>query len=146
MDQLFVNSTANIAEYMLENASYGKNVTAALFFNDAINLVRELVTYKEVEVEYLEIMVPDYGGYSKEYYVTLSNDNVLSVEQAYRNGIYLNTESDLLLIHEDASSRIIGDNARTKCMELCIANRSGWTSQCPHDCCRDCSNCKNDIH
>lgn len=143
MDQLIVKNTTNLAEYMLETASYGKNVTVALSFYDAVDLIGELVTYKDVQIGDIKITAQDYLEYSAVYYVTINSGNTLSVERICKNSLYLNHEPNLLLLHENESSRNIGDSDQTEYKKLHISNRHYWAYNCPSDCCCDCSNCKN---
>lgn len=109
-----------LSNYMVDKAQDGFYTVTVLFYNDALKLLRELVRYDDIEVEALNIQPEEYDGYDKEYYVSLADDMVVSVEPAYVCGRYLNTEADLTLIIGDASSSIIKDIPENKCHEICF--------------------------
>lgn len=145
MKRLFCKDIPALAEYMVNEASDGVNVTATLFFSDAVALMRELMTYEDIDVDYVKVMTEEYSGYNREYYVTLSEDSVLSVEPAWEDGRYLNTESDLILIDGCASHKIVEDIPYGNCRELYIGIEEDEDEDCCGDCCNDCSSCNKDM-
>lgn len=128
----FINY-AEVSEYMLEKAKCGKNVTATLFLDEAIELMRNLMSYEEIEVGCIEIEQEEYNGYSKEYYVSLSNDMVLIVEQAWCKEGYLYAEPDIMLIDGDANSKILKGIPDDKCREIYV----GESQQVVDEYCED---------
>lgn len=120
MRRNFFENYEELSEYMVDKAQDGFYTVAVLFYKDALNLLRELMCYDAVEVEALDIHSKEYDGYNKEYYVSLADDMVVSVEPAYVNGRYLDTEADLTLIDGDANSAIIKNLPDNKCHEIYI--------------------------
>lgn len=138
MKQLKLKNISDLAEYMLEHASDGLNVDAVLFYDDAASLMREILLY-DVDTGYIEIAKSIYAGYTKEYYVTLSDDMVLSVEPAMSDGKYKTSEPDLMIIDGNASHHIVDDVPVDICRELTLCE-SNPDDGCD-DCCGDCSVC-----
>ena len=117
MKEIF-DSYEDLAEYMVFRASEGQYTVAALFYEDAMGLMRELMLYDDVTFESIEISPPEYDGYEKEYYVSLADDFIAGVEKAYEDGRYLSTEADLTMIDADANSKILSALDTAKCREL----------------------------
>lgn len=108
----------DLADDMLIIASYGYSATAALFYNEAKELIQELILLDDdITVTNLDLSEPDMRGYDKEYYVVVSSDYELSVEPAYVDGKYLDSETYAMFIDSDACSRITA----YKDYKVCIA-------------------------
>lgn len=97
-----------LASDMVAEAHDGFNSVAVLFYEDAKELIHELF-YEDVDIEVdnIELLSPVMSGYTKEYYVTLTADLELSVEQAYGYSKYLGFETECLFIDENACSSIL---------------------------------------
>ena len=140
MEILNFEEYTTIADYMYDEADNGQNVTATLFFDDAVNLMKELIAYECVVVGAIDIAKSEYNGYTKEYYVTLSEDMVMDISPAWNGRIYLNAEPDIMLIDGNASSAIIRNVPLENCKEIYINDTS-----CECDCiCSDCE-CQKDF-
>lgn len=122
MEILFFNDYKEIGEYMYNKAILGHNITATLFFDDAVGLMRYLLQYDSIDIGGIDIASMEYNGYSKEYYVTLSEDLTLDVEEAWHIDKYLMAEPDIMLIDGNASSTIIKDISKDNCREIYIGN------------------------
>lgn len=120
MKRSFFKNYEELSDYMIDKAQDGLYTVAVLFYNDAINLLRELMRCDDVEIEALDIKPEEYNRYSKEYYVSMADDMIVSVEPAYVCGRYLDAEADLILIDGDASSAIIKNLHDDKCCEIYI--------------------------
>lgn len=112
----------DLSEYMYTKASNGISVTATLFFEDTTSLIKALLLNDDIEIGGINIAQEEYTGYSKEYYITLSNDLTLDVTPAHNGKLYLNAEPDMMLIHGDASSSIIRDIDDNICREIYIGS------------------------
>lgn len=122
MEILFFNDYKDIGEYMYNKAILGHNITATLFFDDAVGLMKYLLQYDSVDIGGIDIASIECNGYSKEYYITLSEDLTLDVEKAWHIDKYLMTEPDIMLIDGNASSTIIKDIPKDNCKEIYIGN------------------------
>ena len=109
---------------MYEKAADGINITATLFFEDATSLIKALLLNDYIEIGGINIAQEEYTGYSKEYYITLSDDLTLDVTPAHNGKLYLNAEPDIMLIHGDASSSIIRDVDDDICREIYIGSET----------------------
>jgi hypothetical protein len=120
MERKFFDSCEDLCEYMIDQAQNGTYSVAVLFYDDAMWLIREFAKYDDIDIEALNIEPYDYNFYGKEYYVSLANDMVLSVEPAYVDGRYLSTEADIMLVDGDACSTILKYLPERKCREIYI--------------------------
>lgn len=120
MRRNFFEDYEELSDYMIDKAQDGIYTVAVLFYDDALGLLRELMRYDDVDIEALEIKPEEYDGYDKEYYVSIADDMVASVEPAYVGGRYLDADADLTLIDGDANSAIIRNIPENKCHEIYI--------------------------
>lgn len=108
----------DLAYKMIQDATNAKCSTSVLFFEDAKNLAKALMTAPEVTVGSIEISEPLFNGYDDEYYVSLFCDSEdeayeLFVEPALINDknnkygrLYLSDISDCLYIMDDVSKDV----------------------------------------
>lgn len=120
MKREYFETHEDLCDYMVDKAQDGIYTVAVLFYEDALQLLRELMQYDDIDIEAIEIKPEEYDGYDKEYYVSLTDDMFASVEPAYVGGRYLSAEADLTLIDGDASSAIIKDVPQQTCCEIYI--------------------------
>ena len=117
---------ADLAEAMCRLAESGKVVYAALFYEDARALLKELAYFDEVTFGNIDIEDPQWGGYKREYYVYVDDEYNVGVEPAWREkegtdkGIYLGASGCIVLIHSDANSKIIEAMKDSDCAEFDI--------------------------
>lgn len=115
-------SYEDLCEHMITLAQNGFHSVAVLLFDDAILLLKEFMRYEDLKTGLLNIASPSYDKYTKEYYVSLSEDMVVSVEPAYASGKYLNAEADITFLHGDVHSSITEQADLKNCHELKIGN------------------------
>lgn len=134
-----------LGDYMYELASEESQVvTAVLLYEDAIELIKWLMLYDDVEIGSISIENEDYHGYDKEFYITLDTDLVLDVVPAYQLQTdktaegYLPLESEVVFYGGDVSSKLALQNTYGNKYEIVIENY--YDDECG-DCCGDCSNC-----
>ncbi len=141
MKRLEFHDASSIAEHMIKTASDGLNVVAVLFFDDAATLMRELISCQDIDLGCIEIMMQEYNGYNREYYVSLSSDGIMSVERAWDHNRYLDPEPDVMILDCKADIRIKEKIPENCCFEIeSIINRSDKDDKCI-TCCKDCTNC-----
>lgn len=107
-----------LAEDMLYLADEGAYVVAALFYDEAAELLRELMIVPMIDIHDIILETAAGSGYTKEYYIELTGDYDLTVEPAFVNGRYLETDCDAMFIDGDANSRIIADLPEDVCIEV----------------------------
>lgn len=120
MRRYYFKNYEELSDYMIDKAQDGFYTVAVLFYDDALELLRELMFHNDIEFEALDIKPEQYDGYNKEYYISLTDDMVVSVEPAYVGNRYLVAEADLTLIDGNANSAIIKNLPSTKCCEIYI--------------------------
>lgn len=98
-----------LGEMMIRVSNKEKlSLTAVVFFDEAEKLLRFFMHKNRFRASYIELMQPDYG-YDKEYYVTLWDDGMLTIEPAYDSkGKYYTRVCcvDALFFDGDAKSKI----------------------------------------
>jgi hypothetical protein len=92
-----------------------KNVTAVLFYDDALELMRNFIEDYDVEIGNIEIGNHDYNGYDKEYYVSIGSDYTLDVCPAMphfkQDFGYVPVQGvDVILYHGDVKQSIVTVN------------------------------------
>lgn len=108
MEKLYFDDICDIANFMVENADDGKDVCAVFHYNEAVELLRELILLvNDYDILAIELQPEDWDGYDKEYYISLNKICGLCVEPAFRWGKYLGTAADIMLVAPDANSKII---------------------------------------
>ena len=110
MKKITINSIEELAEIMHDDAHDGNCVTAILFYDEAIKLMRELMSYDCIIPESFEISPVDFNGYDKEYFVQLGNDMMLAVEKAWRENIPLYCLGDISYIDRNVSDAVKDKN------------------------------------
>jgi len=120
LDIMTFRNSQELAEYMYLKAKSDVYIVAVLFYDEAMGLLRELFKYQDVSFDSINIEPEQYGGYSKEYYVSIAGDMIGCVEPAFKNDTYLSAESDITLLHNTVSSRIIGKCNYSRCREIYI--------------------------
>lgn len=125
MTVLQIRQIETLAEYMIAGARNGKYIVSVLFYYEAIDLMRELMRYKEIVPVSFEITEPECKGYDGEYYVSLYgydneyDDSIyLSVEPVFHKGKMLKAEAEVTLIDGDARSSILKDIPDGSCLQL----------------------------
>ena len=116
MERLYIDDFDALANIMHEKALQRKTTYAVLFYDEAIELIRELMVYCDVDVNSIDIAAGDFNGYFKEYVVSLSSDMMLDVEPAWHGANEYVSEgylwigsADTIYIDGDASSSILKD-------------------------------------
>lgn len=122
MKTLSFNTCKALASYMVKEARNGKYVVATLFYNEAMQLTKELFMYDDIDMHSICIESEEYAGYDKEYYISLADDMVACVEQAYRDDRYLYTDADMVLLDGNANSDILNYATDGKCYEIHIGD------------------------
>lgn len=136
MKELKLNSCKELAKIMLDDANEGQVVVAALFFENASELVKEIIRQADsIEIDGIEMASVDYSGYYKEYYVTVDKFEktglLLDVEPAwheeneYHKACYYDFEADKLFIESDACSKITKNVPGYNCYEVIISEDQG---------------------
>lgn len=120
MKKVYFEDLAQIASVMIDKARSGKSISAVLFYDEATELTQQLLRDDDVAIHLLNLSPVDWGGYNKEYYVTLNDDLTLFVEPAFCETYYV-TMSDIMLFDGDASSMIYHCNSddTTEFIEIC---------------------------
>ena len=110
IESLEFANISELAEAMVADDE-GTYRTAVLPYYNAVWLVRELMLYKDVGVDYLDWHMPDYTNYEGCYYVTLDDEEYLSIEPCYRDDRFILCGGDVMFIDSEADSEIMRKNA-----------------------------------
>lgn len=121
MKSITFNDIKSLADYMIvQSKEYKLYIVATVFYDDAIELIKHILKDDDIKISILDISPPDFNGYNREYYVSISEDHDFAVEPAYLEGRYLNTMADVMLIDGDARYNIVKKNINSECIELTI--------------------------
>ena len=121
MKSITFNDIKSLADYMIvQSKEYKLYIVATVFYDDAIELIKHILKDDDIKISILDISPPDFNGYNREYYVSISEDHDFAVEPAYLEGRYLNTMADAMLIDGDARYNIVKKNINSECIELTI--------------------------
>lgn len=110
IESLEFANVSELAEAMVADDE-GTYRTAVLPYYNAVWLVRELMLYEDVGVDYLDWHMPDYTNYEGCYYVTLDDEEYLSIEPCYRDDHFILCGGDVMYIDSEADSEIMRKNA-----------------------------------
>ena len=119
MDRRHFKTYADLSRYMIETSEEDTFIVATLFYEDAIELMHEILKDGDIVVEAIEIKPEIYNGYNREYYVSLSG-LTLSIEPAYSGNRYLRTDADIMLLEGSVSSEILPYVDIDNCVEISI--------------------------
>jgi len=115
----------SMVEYLLVLVDLLDYSVVAAKYEDAIILFNILTKYDDVIVKSCELFDPDWNSYGDEFYISLSYDEEndiieLTCETAKIEDKYLSTCAPVLLLFEDANSKIIGVNDESHIVEVCV--------------------------
>lgn len=130
MEHIAFAQIGDLAEYMINRVEDKEYIVAALFFDNAVELMRSLLLYDEVRIGTIEISDIEYDGYTGEYYVSLMDDYTLCVERALSDDKYLRTDAALLLLDGDVKYAIVEANERSECIEIVIGEDDCEETDC----------------
>lgn len=119
MKRIYFLNHRQLSKYMISVAQEDIYVVAVLFYDDAKQLLRELLKDDKLDIQAIDMQPEMYNGYDREYYISIYDMHV-SVEPAYYDGEYLTTDAELTLVHSDACSAAIKDIPHSQCREICI--------------------------
>lgn len=131
MKKIILKDAKSLAEVMHDTAGNDNEVVAAVFFDNAVGVMRELMKYDDVEVEYIDISSAEYASYESEYLVTLSGDYELCIEPACDSddGRYLYFDADVFYVDGEASSAILNMQTNPECTTFEL----GWGKDGKHE-------------
>lgn len=148
MKRVYFGTMEELAEFMFIEAIGGHSALAVLFYDEAKELMRELLRCDEIDAYGIEIHPAEWDGYDKEYYITLSDDLDLFVEKAYQadRDRYLGFEDDCLILGSGVNSKIITKNMaeHAAVYEAVFADDEELDCGDCDLCACDCEHCKED--
>ena len=115
MDKKHFKTYSDLSKYMIATAEEDVYIVATFFYEDAIELMREILKDDDVVTEAINIEPDCYSGYD----VSLAG-LTLSVEPAYYDGRYLTTDADIMLLEGGVSSEILPYVDFDSCVEISI--------------------------
>lgn len=115
MEKMNFTDLKDLAEFMYDIADVeSEDVTVVTFYETAAELLHCLCEYNDLKLYSIDCEDPEFGGYNKEYYISILDKNVF-VEKVYKNddGIAAYNESNVILFDGNASSSIVKRNTGT---------------------------------
>ncbi|MCD8290018.1 MAG: hypothetical protein LUC91_00770 [Prevotella sp.] len=83
LERKVYSTYAELADDMVKLAIHGKTSVAVLFYEDAIEMLKELLLFEDVNAKSVVINEPEYDGYGYEYYITLDDEFNIYIEPAW---------------------------------------------------------------
>ena len=102
------DDAAELAAVMCLASDDGECYVAAALYEDAAELLQELLSIDGTNIDFIELEPYEYSHYDREFYIAvLPETRTICCEKAYHDGVYSYTDADLLLVQEDVSSKLI---------------------------------------
>lgn len=142
MKKKYFKDCKDVASYMYLSASSGTYIVAALYYDEAIEVLKHLMRHEDVDVELLDIAPVDYDNYNKEYYISITEDLVVNAEKSMFDNKYLKIDADCILIDANASSSIIINEDQNICREIYIGEKNFDFIE-DENVCKKCKECES---
>ena len=146
MKRIYFGDISNLAAFMINEVDKNHSVSAVFHYQDACELLRELLKYDDVKPNFIQLEPEDWDGYDKEYSVDLNDFGTLelSVEPVYdrKKERYLYYYCDCLILGSDVNSTITKFNDAESCdtfEAVFETDEEIGCSDCDYCvCCHDC--------
>lgn len=136
MELLRFEDYAELGNYMYETALDGEAISAVLYYDDMVDIMRWLLEYEDIDVGNIQII----EEYTHEYYVTLDEFLYLNIKPAIDdNGNTIKENVDLMLFDGDVPNTIALCNPDCEKKEISYKEDDNICG----DCCGDCSSCQH---
>lgn len=139
MDSKVFESYEDFACEIVQKMQYVEDaIDIVCFYEDARTMIRELILTGACTVGCVDIHDPEWKGYDKEYYITVSkvidDEWTIWCEPAMREHEtdYIYGEADICYLFDNCSSRIIKRIKSSLCYETTIADKDDF--ECDGDC------------
>ena len=152
MEERYFDNYIDFGDYMYELAKKEeKEVMAVVTYDEAVEIIKWLVSHDDVQISSLEIHPSDWDGYDKEFYITITSDLVVYVEpvyiksdpDSYEYDKLLRSDTDIMFFSGDANCKIAKRCNYEKAYEFVIGESDDYEDECG-DCSYDCSDCPKD--
>lgn len=113
MKRLLFYDYSDLASFMVSNADENIFVSVFCHYQHASKLIQSLIREYNLKINGIELNSQDSNGYDKELQVSLYNGSICcypiyrTVHEGYQKDGYLETWSDVAIIHEDCNSKIL---------------------------------------
>lgn len=108
-DELIIDDIEELVATVMsdvEDIDMGYRIIAK--YDEASAIIKELLQYEETSAYYLEIW-DDFGGYDKEFLITVDSFLDILCEPLYQDGICLSYEADKVFIMDGCSQKSVAD-------------------------------------
>ena len=103
MELLRFEDYAELGNYMYETALDGEAISAVLYYDDMVDIMRWLLEYEDIDVGNIQII----EEYTHEYYVTLDEFLYLNIKPVIDdNGNTIKENVDVMLFDGDVPNTI----------------------------------------
>ena len=142
MYKYYVENYFDVAKTMYDVVIKNKKeeITFVGFYEDAIEVIKELLMYEETTIHSLDIHSEEWDGYDKEYYVTLDNNFEVWAEPAFSkdHNRYLYGSADILFMTSNSNSSILNAIEYDIAVEVVFDMGNECDSKCSTDCYDEC--------
>lgn len=147
MKRIEIGNVKDIATMMFNAVTLAGNTDASFvgLYEDVSRVFKELCKFDELDIEYVELEVPDIGGYEREYALSITNAMTIFCEKIFdeQHRTYLSDYSDVLFIADDCNSKLLEDFKGELAYEIGLLEKP-VENLCYYCCCNDCRLCEFD--
>lgn len=129
MRRFFIETFEDLADTMYKMASERKTSCAVLDFDDAEKLIRELLMFDRIQIKCIDFCSDD-----NEFYVSVTSDFELYVEQVKIDDQYVTDESDCIFLGGNVNSKILNYLIADEYYEIAIEEEPENIIRCTGDC------------
>lgn len=145
MEKIYFEDALDLAKLMLYDINNGKDSSAVLFYDDAVELIAELQLIGDAHPISLDISHPDFSGYNGVYYVDMTPVSVDEFElfvcpaKEADNTEYSYNTADVIYVDGDADSCILKNIEAPAIYEIDIEH--GVYDEDDEECDLNCDDC-----
>lgn len=101
-----LSSFSEMAEYLITSAENNKSISVLLYFNEASQLLTEIIKLGNVKVFDIDIAKKESRGYDNLYVVSLTETKEIFVEPIYCDKKYIGVSGKTIYIDYRADSNV----------------------------------------
>lgn len=149
MKTLYFNDTENFIEhikkeyekYKTNEEVYFCGISIVAHYEIMCEIINTLIKNTDFRLYDIELENPDTDNYYNEWILTIDDLGEVWCEKAKRTSVYITTDSNIIFVHNDVSSKFIVENKRSNLIAFDIGEEDDFIplSKCEENCCNKCN-------
>lgn len=108
--EIFVDDMSDLVFQAFESKGEKDSICFIAKYDEAAEIIKEVMQYDETCPFYLELFNEDWNGYDKEFMIVVDDEDIVFCEPLFVDGIYLSFgEYNDIYILEDCNSKLVED-------------------------------------